>query len=47
MKLLIDMNLSPFLTEILNKAGYETQLKRGALISIDEARSRVRILPVI
>jgi len=42
-------NVSPdHISDILINAlkRFENQLERGALISIDEARSRVRILPV-
>lgn len=58
MKPLIDMNLSPDWVRVLGEKGFEAlhqtmlnqfaeYLEKGALISIDEARSSVHILPLI
>jgi len=49
MKILIDMNLSPahaknLLLDIVNK--FSGSLLEGALISVNEERSRVRLLPL-
>ncbi len=37
-------NLEPVIVEVLRQ--FESQLESGALIIVDEARSRVRILPL-
>ena len=41
MKLLIDMNLSPWLLQMT------AELERGALVTVDHSRARLRILPLI
>jgi len=50
MKLLIDMNLSPEWVQVLGDKGFQTlhwsKIEKGALISIDEGKSRVHILPL-
>jgi predicted nuclease of predicted toxin-antitoxin system len=43
MKLLIDMKLATRLFSVLRK--YQSTLEGGALITVDERTSRVRILP--
>ena len=43
LKILIDMNLSPVVS-ILKE--YESELKKGALIVLDDRVNRVRILPL-
>jgi hypothetical protein len=47
MKILLDMNLSPAWVCVVIKAiqQYGDHLLSGALISIDENKARVRILP--
>lgn len=47
MKLLIDMNLSPLWLVVGVLRQYTTLLETGAIISVDEASARVRILPLI
>ena len=50
MKLLVDMNLSPSWVDRLARHGFEavhwSTIGRGALLSIDEAATRVRVLPL-
>ncbi len=47
MKILVDMNLSPdWVTVLTNHNNNEALLETGALIIVDEGRSRVRILPL-
>ena len=37
-------NIESLVAEVLRK--FESQIESGALISVDETRSRVRILPI-
>jgi predicted nuclease of predicted toxin-antitoxin system len=52
MKILVDMNLSPGWVDFLIEAGFEAvhqarqELSGGALVSIDTARARLRLLPL-
>jgi predicted nuclease of predicted toxin-antitoxin system len=53
MKLLVDMNLSPRWVELLDKAVVDAllqmtaELERGALLTVDPSRARLRVLPLI
>ena len=46
MKLLIDMNLSSQWAPVPETSGWTIYLDEGALVTIDEKRSRARILPL-
>lgn len=46
MKLLIDMNTSIETLIISALRQFESELENGALVTVDQAQSRVRILPI-
>ena len=47
MKLLLDMNVSPAWVSVLVADGHQAvHLEQGALVSVDRAQSRARVLPL-
>ncbi len=48
LRLIVDMSLPPAWVEVLQGAGIEARdaIERGALVTVDDARARVRLLPI-